>query len=68
VGCKAISGLTKIILRTNYKQSNVKCQNSHLGHFYPKAELVLGIQYDGKPTRAAKKGSFLQLMYTREKK
>lgn len=68
VGCKAISGLTKIILRTNYKQSNAKCQNSHLGQFYPKAELVLGIQYDGKPTIAAKKGSFLQLTYTREKK
>lgn len=68
VGFIAISGVTNIILRTNHKQSNVKCQNSHLGQFYPKAELVLSIQCDRIFRRAVKKGSFLQLMYTKEKK
>jgi len=67
VGFIAISGVTKVILRTNHKQSNIKCQNSHLGQFYPKAELVFSIQCDGKSRRTVKKGSFLQLMYTRKK-
>lgn len=63
MGFIAIGGVINIILRTNHNQSNIKCQVSHLGQFYPKAQLVLSIQWDGKSRRTAKTGSFLQLIH-----
>lgn len=63
VGFIAIGGVTNIILWTNHNQSNIECQDSHLGQFYPKAQLVLSIQWDGKSRRTVKTGSFLQLIH-----
>lgn len=61
--CIAIGAVTDIILRTNHNQSNIKCQVSHLGQIFPKAQLVLCVQWDGKSRRTVKTGSFLQLIH-----